>query len=166
MKIIFLDVDGPLIPLRMHVQHENTGIFMYDHEGEYYKWDKAAVEGFNRICEETGAFIVFNSTHNDSGEGLWNTCKANGLLIYFIHPFRKTGFPSLIGQRTDAIYTWLSECARSTDVGLMPPVKKWVAVDDADLPGISPKNHVKPTLQFGMTPELFDELRDKLNDES
>jgi hypothetical protein len=147
MKILFLDVDGPLIPLRLHRQV--GGIFKYDTLGGYYVWDKEFIEDLNCACPVYDIKIVFNSAHNTSGPDIMkSTAAANGLNIDLLHDDVCTKYP-WIDNRVDAINDWLH---RNVPVGV---ICKWLVVDDFELPV---KHMINVSLDEGMTPKKIMEL--------
>jgi len=50
MKILFLDVDGPLIPLRLHVKTSEFGYGYDRHEDMSYVYDKKFIQELNEHC--------------------------------------------------------------------------------------------------------------------
>ena len=149
MKIIFLDVDGPLIPLRLH---KSTGghLFKYDMLGGYYVWDPVFVQALNDHCPPQNIKLVFNSAHNINGSSiLRSTAAANKLNPSLLHNDTCTKYPDMV-NKVDAIYDWLH---RNVPLG---DSCKWMTVDDFDLPI---GNHlVSCSLQNGMTVNLIDKL--------
>ena len=150
MKIIFLDVDGPLIPLRMHMQMGN-GIFKYDEKGGYYVWDKNFIDNLNEHCPPQGIKLVWNSSHNDSGrEVIRATAIANGLNPELFHEDICTGFPTSIVSRVKAIDDWLY---KNTPKGQKC---KWMVVDDYKLDLY--QHQIRHSLEKGMTDALIMKL--------
>lgn len=129
MKVLFLDIDGPLIPLKIHIQKGN--IFTYDrHEDGSYVYDPFFIKELNEHCPPQNIKIVFNTAHNDN-EGVADVkyCAIkNGLNPSIIHEKYKTKFPSLIDNRVGAIYDWLHENVPKGQSC------KWIVVDDFNLP--------------------------------
>jgi len=124
MKIIFLDIDGPMIPTRAYLFHPHASL---DQE-----LDPICVRVLRKILDDTGAQVVFNTTHNlmleaDSSSGSWP-----GLLNQFakhgfiagreLHPISSTVFPR-VDDRLSAIRHWLINNYTET----------WVALDDVHL---------------------------------
>lgn len=129
MKILFLDVDGPLIPLRLHVRSaENT--YGYDrYDDMTYVYDKQFIKELNEHCPPQKIQIVFNTAHNDN-QGVIdvkNCAIKNGLNPESIHPNYKTKFPSIIDDRLYAIRDWLMNNVPQN------VVCKWIVVDDIPL---------------------------------
>jgi hypothetical protein len=127
MRILFLDVDGPLIPTR--IWENGRPVFVRDKLGGYYLWDKDCCESLNSICGVYGAKIVFNSSHNTSGPGiLSSTAKANGIRSEFLHDDLCTKYPQLYEERPTAIYDWLERNVTASTRC------HWLVIDDFELP--------------------------------
>jgi hypothetical protein len=116
MNIIFQDIDGPLIPLRMYFGgnrpfNKQTGSFVYD---------PVAVAMINNLCEKFNAEIVYNSAHNENSvEVMRHQAKMNGLV--HIHDTVKTNFTTLVTKsRHAAIEEWLSN----------NKCNQWIVIDD------------------------------------
>lgn len=112
MKVVFLDIDGPMKPVRSYFSRERG----FNTSGGF---DPLSVDAINRLCEKTGAKIVTNTT--------WNKLKdipailvAEGIKKEHIHEDHKTFYPDL-GDRLLACKEWM---ARN------PGVKHWCAIDD------------------------------------
>lgn len=138
-KIIFQDVDGPLIPLRMYFGGNrpfdvNAGSFIYD---------PVAVAMINHLCSQYGALMVYNSAHNEnSPENMKHQATRNGLVHQ--HEDIKTNFDVLHDfGRHAAIKEWLSR---------HPEVTDWIVIDD--MPVYLPKQ-VHVNYSIGMTIEDF-----------
>ena len=118
MKIIFLDIDGPMIPLRSYIWDRNAS------------WkqllDPMCVKVLRAVIDETGAKIVFNTTHNTMLEA---TNSSPGLIARFVeHGFKddlhedlRTIYPAT--DRKTSIMEWLHR----------HPTETWVAFDDAKI---------------------------------
>jgi len=157
MKILFLDVDGPLIPLRLHKQWGH--LFQYDEFGGYYVWDSEFIEELNEHCGPQGVKIVFNSSHNASGSDVIRmTAKANGLREELLHQDVCTKYPE-ISHRYQAIQDWLK---RNVPEGRSC---KWIVVDDEQLTYYNTKtpvpNQVQVTLDNGVLSKHVVEVFDK-----
>lgn len=115
-KVIFLDIDGPMIPATMFLLNR-----MCSHERQC---SPLAIAVMNRLCQNTGAKIVFNTTHNKNWDGvdsIETALVAQGLNSDHIHPTDpKTTYP--FNRRDVAVTTWLAK---------HPEVTDWVALDDA-----------------------------------
>lgn len=99
-KIIFLDVDGPLIPSPLYF----TDICVSQ---KRMMFSTVAVGFLNSLCKQSGAQIVFNSTHNsaeifDEFIGKWYDLKSDairyGIKPQYIHEQWKTGFPNMVQE--------------------------------------------------------------------
>ena len=58
--IIFQDIDGPLIPMRMYYRGARP------HNGQSFIYDPVAVDMLSVICEKFNARVVFNTLHNEN----------------------------------------------------------------------------------------------------
>jgi hypothetical protein len=114
-KVIFLDIDGPMIPATM---------FLIDRMCSLNRiFPATTVAVINSLCERTGAKVVFNTTHNqpfpdtpDIGDAL----VSHGLSAGHLHPTdANTLYPNI--PRDVAIKEWL---ARHDEVD------DWCAIDD------------------------------------
>lgn len=115
-KVIFLDIDGPMIPATMFLINR-----MASWEREFPATTIAVI---NRLCENTGAKVVFNTTHNTSIVGVKDIEEAMvdaGFKREHLHPSDlKTEYP--VVPRDQAVIRWLAD---------HPEVTHWVALDDA-----------------------------------
>lgn len=139
MKIIFQDIDGPLIPFRMYYR----GDVPYDGSRDTYLWDPIAVDMLNELCKKFDAKVVFNSAHGESPkEVLQHQAKENGLL--YLHDDCKTSFP-FTGNRYQAITEWLEK---------YPNVQKfdWIVIDDMQ---VCLSRQIKVDWEVGMTLENY-----------
>lgn len=113
--IILLDVDGPVIPATQMLVDPMSS------------WDRivptTTVAVLSRLCERTGAKIVFNSTHNDPWEWAPDIVDAlvrAGLDRSHVHPTHdRTAYPAV--PRAQAAAEWLAA---------HPEVDDWIAFDD------------------------------------
>lgn len=124
MKVIFLDIDGVMKPARCYF-HELMG---KAHDGGF---DPLAVAIINRLCEKTGAGIVFNTTWNhrfDTMQKAEDFAFCNDLTGKILG---KTKYPGC--QRREAIQHWI-------DTQAPGGVSHWVALDDC--PSIEGPNAV------------------------
>lgn len=125
-KIIFLDIDGPMIP--------NTS-FLFDRHASWRQvLDDRCIKVLHKILEKSEAKIVFNTTHNlmleERGE-IGDTTYTPGLLQRFydagfkdyIHKHHSTQYPSI--SRYDAIIDWRERHSKEQDL--------WVAFDDVKI---------------------------------
>lgn len=115
-RILFLDIDGVMIPATQLLVNPNSC------------WDRifpaTTIAVLNAICAITKAKVVFNTTHNQQTKDVPDIEIAlmnHGFKAEYIHPTDyKTLFPSF--PRAEAIQEWL---LRHPEVG-----DRWVAIDD------------------------------------
>ena len=155
-KIIFMDVDGPLIPLRMH-KNTGYGLVQYDyHDDNVLKWDPNVIATLNEHCPPQNIRIVFNTAHNGN-EGInevRNCAIRNGLHCNLIHPIHKTRFPDSIDGRVTAIYDWLHRNIKDDDKC------RWVVADDYELN--VPDHQIKVDLASGLSDTQLVEMFTRL----
>jgi hypothetical protein len=60
IKVIFQDIDGPLIPY-----DENSKVDYHKFFNEDEKWSKTAINHLNNIVKKTGAKVVISSSYRD-----------------------------------------------------------------------------------------------------
>ena len=116
-KIIFLDIDGPMIPATM---------FLIDRMCSFKRlFPETTVAAINRLCSDSEAKIVFNTTHNRPFKDVPNIDDAlvnHGLDPDHLHPTdRHTKYPDI--SRDLAVKEWLAR---------HPEVEAWVAIDDVE----------------------------------
>lgn len=141
MKIVFLDVDGPLIPLRMYFLGElynNKPYKLYDTEGGWV-YDPVAVLMIQNLCTTYGAKLVYNSSHNDLGEDYIFEQAVNNNFGLDLHRHFMTEYPRSTYSREDGINKWLVS---------HPEVTNWVSVDDYEL---NLPNFVKIDFNIGIS---------------
>jgi hypothetical protein len=114
-KVIFLDIDGPMIP---------SSMFLIDRMCSLHRrFPETTVAVLNELCKRTGAKIVFNSTHNRSWESAPDIQVAlvdQGLDADHVRSSDwNTAYPDL--PRDVAVKAWLHA---------HPEVTDWVALDD------------------------------------
>lgn len=113
--IIFLDIDGPMIPTREYLFNPHASIDQ--------NLNVECLRVLRHVLEKTGARIVFNTTHNRNGERLVSRFKEAGFTQPAdIHEDCHTLYPDI--DRLTAIREWL---------GRHPEVEKWVAFDDCPI---------------------------------
>ena len=123
-NIIFLDIDGPLIP---------TISYLFDlHASINQNLNLQCVNILKKIIEKSGAKIVLNTTHNHmlheristEGKLVWpgllNKFKEVGLYEHLRDENFHTNYPNA-KNRLSAINTWLDQNGNAI----------WVALDDA-----------------------------------
>ena len=149
-KIIFLDIDGPMIPY--------TSFLFNTHASFDQELDDRCVKVLRKIIDASGAKIVFNTTHNtmlypsetDTVPGLINQFTKVGFAAD-IHPTVCTIYPDV--DRKTAILRWLNENGSEG--------RKWVVLDDVEIRdvrayltdadlgiGIGEYNHCAEWLEF------------------
>lgn len=115
MRVVILDVDGPMIPSTWVLCHPMAA------------WDRTfpetTIRVMNVLCERTGARIVVNSTHNDpmpDAPDIVDALVAHGLDRAHFHPDEPlTRYPVL--ARDAAVEDWLAR---------HPEVDDWIGYDD------------------------------------
>ena len=115
MKVIFLDIDGPMIPATMHLVDRMCSFKRM--------FPETTVAVINELCKRTGAVIVFNTTHNRPFKDvpdIADALVAHGLKAEHLHPSdANTLYPDI--PRDIAIKEWLARHDEAQD---------WVAIDD------------------------------------
>lgn len=150
MRIIFLDVDGPLIPLRLHWKIKDTQLQLHEYarfDDGTLKWDSEFVEALNTYCPAMGIQIVFNSSHNTTPNEYYRTAKANGLNTGLLHKEFYTGYPMKIENRVEAIEDWLKKNVKIRC--------EWIVVDDFELPV---PHMINVSIEEGMTDKHIKDL--------
>lgn len=117
MKILFVDVDGPLIPASQ---------FLLDKMCSFQRRiPELQIALLNAICERTGAKVVMNTTHNMIFPHIPNIRDAmvsSGFCIDYFHKMEpSTQYPN--GSRSNAVRSWLSEFGSD--------VSDYICIDDA-----------------------------------
>lgn len=115
-RILFLDIDGVMIPATQLLVNPNSC------------WDRifpaTTIAVLNEICKITKAKVVFNTSHNQKAKDVLDIEIAlmnHGFKAEYIHPTDyKTLYPTF--PKAEAIQEWL---LRHLEVG-----NKWVALDD------------------------------------
>jgi hypothetical protein len=113
-KVVFLDIDGPMIPATM---------FLYDKMASWERrFPPTTIAVVKTLCERTGAKIVFNTTHNQPIPGVDDihiAISKAGIDGEHFHEDRHTKYPQI--DRGLAVKEWLAR---------HPEVEDWVALDD------------------------------------
>lgn len=144
--MIFLDIDGPLIPVRACLLTEQPG-------ARLMVFDPIAVAMVNKLIEESDAAVVVSSIWRYQGiDAVSQLFCENGLNFYF----HKDWCTTLVRGhmlRSMEIAKWL-ECH--------PEITNHVVIDDEtiDHPSI---NAVKASTQDGMSFDNYLEAREYLN---
>jgi hypothetical protein len=138
-RIIFQDIDGPLIPLRLFYR----GGRPFNQEVRSFIYDPVAVDMIRHLCEKFSAKMVFNSAHCENPHDVMaHQARFNGLGDV-LHEDCKTEFISKIDNRFEAIKEWLSRHPEATE---------WIVIDDAE---VHPLRQVKVNYNIGMTLEDY-----------
>jgi hypothetical protein len=108
-KIIFLDIDGPIIPTPMYFNDRSCAL-------NFSQASNIAIACLNHLCEKSGAKIVTNTFHNTRKnpsvhEGLVEHGLNKDFLFSFNSSSGKTGFPvdSLTPNRMNSISIWIED---------------------------------------------------------
>lgn len=123
-NVIFLDIDGVLLPGRVWIDHPETKSTMF------ISWDPIAVRMLNKLVKEANAKIVISSTWAALGkEEFVYHMEKNGMdpKCLWNDTFKWTSHIG-IGSRHDSIQVWLDQ---HKDYDL-----NWIAIDDD--PSIKP----------------------------
>lgn len=114
-KVIFLDIDGPMIP---------ASYFLVDNMASWKRrFPETTVAVIRELCIRTGAKVVFNTTHNmpfKDTDDIDVALEKQGLDREHIHETDlATKYPDL--ARDLAVKDWLHR---------HPEVTEWIALDD------------------------------------
>lgn len=142
-RIIFLDIDGPIIPAPLYFIDSTIGF-------DRHIINTVGLGLLIDLCEQTGAKIVFNTSHNiitSERGGVERTIKEDmifhGLPEKHIHASWKTRFPNLFVQRFPAIKDWISH--HETKENKID----WVCFDDENFTSL--KNLILVDFETGIT---------------
>jgi len=147
-KIIFLDVDGPMIPARMYYAGM-LGPRLYTSGGGWV-YDPVAIGMVTHLCIKHGVQIVYNSSHNDEGEDYIRAQAQNNQLGTFLHTHFMTKFPKATYIRAQAIDWWLRDHSEVTH---------WVNVDDFP---VGAPNSIQIDYNVGITLTDFERMELRL----
>lgn len=127
-KIVFLDIDGPMIPTSWYLQNNMASL---DQD-----FSPQCVAVLKELIDRSGAKIVFNSTHSrdlyprghekDKYPGLIPQMKKFGFTDDNFHQNIRTNYPNG-SDRLDCIEAWLAVNKEITNA----KETLWVAFDDA-----------------------------------
>lgn len=143
-KVIFQDVDGPLIPGRLYyAQHAHMNadfIWLYD---------PVAVGMLREICTRRGVKIVYSTAHNEEDPNMMRyKARVNGMED-LLHEDCQTKFRSEMFSKQDAIVEWLRR---------HPEVDSWLCIDDEDVFRGPHPQHVKVEFSVGLTIDNFHDI--------
>lgn len=114
MRVLFVDVDGPLIPSGMYLLHKRASFDRH--------FSPVSIAVLKHMLKESGAKLVMNTTHNLDGEKAKQDLVLAGIdEESFGTPWR-TDYP-VNRSRQSAIDEWISKQTEEID---------WMALDDAD----------------------------------
>jgi hypothetical protein len=141
MNIIFLDIDGPMIPARTYYKGDRP----FDHQWCSFIYDPVAVGMINRLCEQFKAQVVFSTAHNENTiDIMQHQAKYNGLRN--LHSDCQTPYPIICGDRYAAIKIWLADHLDETD--------EWIVIDDLN---VYLEKQVVVDFEIGMTLDNFNQ---------
>lgn len=152
-RIIFLDIDGPMIPGRQWRQGPEPHRWSKDGRRLGWRFDPECVWHISDLALRTKARIVWNSTHCQRGAtALARDAVASGLRLDILHADSCTTYPgmtylspfSLPVTRLGAIRRWLMAHRG---------VEAWVVLDDEWLWS---KNAVRVKYKHGITTREVD----------
>lgn len=150
MKIIFQDVDGPLLPARAYVGAPTDPELPH-----LRRWDPVAVRMLRALWElepENIRFVVASNWGYSLGARFIEQWVANQLGPEMLHPdWLAIGkLQQVSPSRSAAIHSWLA---------WHPNVETWVAIDDLPV-----HNNPVPKVdgQIGITLDLFNHVREAL----
>jgi hypothetical protein len=137
-KIVFCDVDGPLIPGRMY--YAKNGHYSQEHGAFIY--DPVAVGMLRELCKRCDAKIVYSTAHNETDPN-WMRRKAriNGMED-LLHEDCRTEFRVSLYNKKDAIVEWLR---RHPEIG----EKDWIVIDDEHI--VDGPSQIKVDFGIGLT---------------
>lgn len=146
-RVIFLDIDGPMIPGRQYAAKGGTqrragGALIG------YRFDPSSVNLVTHLARTADARIVWNTTHNARGiTQLTEDAVASGLDHQLFHADPQTEYP---GEVKFSGYAWSMTRLKAIRRWLAahPEVTHWVAFDDDP---IRSKNAVRIDFQSGIT---------------
>lgn len=147
MKIIFLDIDGPMIPARASIN--SSGKF------NWRSFDPVAVNLLNTVINDFAPKLVISSTWRHMGEDFCRLALTlNGISGCNLHKDWATKV--LWGDRRgDEIKDWLDE---------HDGVTHWAAIDDAHL-NLPEEHFVKVSFEDGLLYKDYYKIRNILRDE-
>jgi len=117
MNIIFLDIDGPLIPFRMYYRSDR----MFDKQAGSFIYDPIAVDMVNVLCDMHKAKVVFNSSHGENPQEIMRHQGTFNKLLH-LHDDCSTIFPKT-QTRLEAIHEWQGR----------NQFDNWIVIDDVEV---------------------------------
>lgn len=142
-KVLFLDIDGPMIPRRAFYLPNQTLIVR--------KFDPVATALLNEVLAKTGAKLVISSTWGKQGiETVKTLLEENGISWESVHQDWVTPRKYPLA-RPEEIRLWLAN---------HPEITHWASLDDEQL-DLDGKN-VKVTFDDGMLTQHYQQLLELL----
>eukprot|EP00933_Yihiella_yeosuensis_P040234 TRINITY_DN3448_c0_g1_i1.p1 TRINITY_DN3448_c0_g1~~TRINITY_DN3448_c0_g1_i1.p1 ORF type:complete len:272 (-),score=54.52 TRINITY_DN3448_c0_g1_i1:166-981(-) len=136
-KVIFLDVDGVLLPSGNMEMIFIDGVALPIRAAREADFSRGALDHLRTIVEKTGAVIVLSSEwrrKQEMRDNLNSTLKAKEIPL--LTDYTPIFFPreDLVKQRLDTAIVWAERRAREIGNWLKShkEVKAWVAIDDID----------------------------------
>ena len=146
MKIIFLDIDGPMIPSYCYLLYGNYASLNRS-------FSPISVGLINLLCRlDDEIKIVFNTSHNVDEQFMLKAAIREGIVAATIHTDYMTKFPLRTLNRKEAVLEWLDEHVNITH---------WCYFDDANY--IDHPNHILVNFDEGINAKHF-EIAEKLLD--
>lgn len=152
-KVIFLDIDGPVIPIDVPV-YESVYRTTYSSNSIAY---------LNLLCEETGAKVVTNSMHNYEdwmGGDLRDDLVEWGLDEKFVHSNWRTIFPRIDYSKVNSPVRGIGRLVAIEDWIKNHGDTSWVCFDDRKFSDIANLIHIEDGL--GIKEHHFDSALDIL----
>jgi len=144
MNILFLDIDGPMIPARMY--YDGIPKIITGKKADVWMFDPLAVAMVNHLIDTFKIKLVFNTSHNALGIDHILNFQYNGITRSDYHDDFMTKYPLGLTKRMDAISEWLTR---------HPEVTKWVVLDDWP---IESDRAVLVDYNYGITLDNFEQL--------
>lgn len=135
-KVIFLDIDGPVIPINVSVYES---VFRTTCNPE-------SIEYLNLLCDETGAKIVTNSMHNYEdwiGSELREDLVHWGLDPNYFHDGWRTIFPHVDYEKINSPVRGIGRLAAIEDWIQKNGDTSWVCFDDRKFSELANLIHIE-----------------------
>jgi len=139
-RIIFLDIDGPMVP---------AGMFLIDKKCSFDRmFSPISVAVVNHLCKTSGAKIVMNTTHNINGGTMLSDVVREGVKVEYLHETAPmTQYPQC--SRYRAIQMWQSD----------NEIVDWIAIDDA--PFTEDDRLYLIDFDIGIHPGIYNDICDR-----
>ena len=141
MKIIFLDIDGVLVPFQRFCATDEL------------IWSSKAIDSLNRICLSSSASVVISSQwrlqeYTNTRAKMLAVLRKNKFNGKLHDNWKTPGKESLLGNRGNEILEWLSQYSAKTD--------SWVVLEDYKearevFPAVVSERLVQPQSNVGLT---------------